>query len=177
MAVVDTLYSGSAAIGEIKAKVTLVVGIIIVISLCLSGLYLVRSTPSRSEETKASVVDSECKQIVKQLDNKTSTSSECIIGVKYNVDTKEYINKVVTGGEIFKQGEKITIKYNPNNPSDISYNETSQRTIGFYFSAVAIIVLIFVGLYYYFIHKYKPLAALEGASTSINFAKNMFDRD
>lgn len=177
MSVAESLYSGSAAIGKVKATISLVVGIIITVCLSSAGSYIIVSTPSRSSETKASVVDSECKQFVRQMNNKSSTSTECTTGVNYNVDNKKYNNKVKTDGTLFKQGEKINIKYNPNNPNDISYNEMSNKKLGFILIGIGIILVILVVIYYYLITTYKPLAALEGASTTYDFAKNMFSRD
>jgi hypothetical protein len=171
--VADSLYSGTAAIGEIKATITLVVGIVIVFSMSSSAIYSIVSTPTRSKDTQASVLDSECKQIVTQLNNgKTNTSSECTTGVKYNIDNKDYNQKVITGGTLFRKDDKINIKYNPDNPTDVSYNETSQRTMGFILSCVAILILICIILYYYLITTYKPLAALEGASTTYNMFRH-----
>lgn len=173
--VAESLYSGAATVGEIKANVTLVVFVIIVVVMSSSAIYLIISPPQRSNDAEAIVVDSECKQVSTTLENgKTSLSSECTTGVKYTIDNKEYNNKVATQETLFKRDDKINIKYDPKNPNNISYNEMSPKSVGYILCSVAIIILLIVMIYYYFINKYKPLAALEGASTTFSFAKSVF---
>jgi uncharacterized BrkB/YihY/UPF0761 family membrane protein len=54
-------------------------------------------------------------------------------------------------------------------------NTMSNTTVGFIFSCVGVIVVSIVVLYYYALNTYKPLAALQGASTTVNIAKRIFD--
>jgi uncharacterized BrkB/YihY/UPF0761 family membrane protein len=54
-------------------------------------------------------------------------------------------------------------------------NTMSNTTVGFILSCAGVIVVSIVVLYYYALNKYKPLAALQGASTTVNLAKRIFD--
>lgn len=176
MSVANTLYSGSAAIGEVKATITLVVGIIITCSMMASAIYSITSVPIRTSDIQAEVTESNCKQVIKQFKGKEHSSSECLTKVKYIVDNQEYISDVNTNAQAFNQGEKINLKYNPKNPRDISYNEASLNTMGWILSGVAFLFLGIISIYYYLINRFKPLAALEGAATSIDLAKGFSNR-
>lgn len=170
--VVNTLYSGSAAIGEVKATITLVVTLIITCSMMASAIYSITSVPERTADVQAEVTESVCTQIRRQLkDGKEEKSAQCMTDVRYTIADKVYTAKVSTNSSAFNQGEKINIKYNPKNPIDISYNEVPLSTVGWILSGVGFLLLCIVSIYYYLINRFKPLAALEGASTSIDLAK------
>ena len=172
--VIDTLYTGSATIGKVKATISLVIVIIITLSMIASAIYSILSIPERTSKVQAEVSESKCTQITRQLkDGKQTTSSECMTGVKYYVNDKQYTSKVNTNTSGFNQGDKINIKYNPKNPTDISYNEIPLNTFGWVLSGIACLLLSITSIYYYFINKYKPLAALDGAFTSIDLAKGI----
>ena len=62
-----------------------------------------------------------------------------------------------------------------NKTENKTENTMSNTTVGFILSCAGVIVVSIVVLYYYALNKYKPLAALQGASTTVNLAKRIFD--
>lgn len=168
---IEDIYSGSAAIGNIRATLTLIVGVIIAICFSSVGVWSISYPSSRTEKVTASVENSTCTQVT---DGKKQALSQCVTDIKYNVNNKEYKSTLTTGTQ-FQKNQNIDIQYNPNEPNDISYNETSNKYIGFILSCIGFIILCVVVLYYYLIQTYKPLAAIEGARTTVDFAKNIFD--
>lgn len=163
---IEDIYSGSAAIGNLRASITLIIGVIIAFCLSILGTSVMTSTSNRSSTTKAVVEDSTCIQ-----NNQTQI---CTTNVKYNVDNKEYKQQVNTHDTKLNNNDTIDIQYDPTNPNDISYKE-SNMFMGSMFSFIGLIILCIVVLYYYVIRTYKPLAAIEGARTTVDIAKNIFD--
>lgn len=173
----SSLYSGSASIGQIKANVSVVIGGFMVIASLISASSSIMSKPTRTATIDATVVESRCKQTNStNSEGKTVTLLECMTLVEYTVGNKLYVGELSTLSNSYNKGEKITIQYNPSNPQDISYKEISMRYVGFGLSSIAICMGVFLALYYYLIMRFKPLAAYEGASTSIGMAKGLADK-
>ena len=59
----------------------------------------------------------------------------------------------------------------PDDPDDGSFNKTGWIFIGF-----GILVIITVWVYYYMVHRYKGLAAVEGVSTGISGIKDLIQQ-
>lgn len=174
--VLSSAYSGAASIGEAKATLSVVVGAVVVLGLIVSASFSIMSKPSRTNKVEAEVIDSICTQVTTKGDGKTYTHPDCVSTVKYVVNDNIYTANVNTGTEKLIEGAKTTIKYNPSNPIDISYNEPSMNMIGWILSGVALCIALGIGIYYYAVTRFKPLAAYEGASTSINLAKGLANK-
>ena len=168
--VLEDIYSGSAEIGNIQATITLVIGIIIALCSSSIGSYIavIQENP---EPVKAIVErDSICTQQNDQI--------HCVTDIKYTVNNKEYKQPVGTQNKQFKTNDTIDIQYKPSNPTDISYktdNVLSPKLYGTLIICAGAIILSIVILYFYLIRKYKPLAALQGAKTTIDVAKGIFN--
>lgn len=176
MSAVETIYSGAATIGEIKSVVYLIVGLCLTLCLSMSASFSIMYKSPRTAETQANVVDdSDCKEhTTKTSDGKTHTNTQCLTNIKYNIANQTLTKNIPTGSQSLRSGNTITIKYNPSDFNDVSYNEMPLSTVGWIVSGVAICIALFVMIYYYLINQYKPLAALEGANTSINIVKRIF---
>lgn len=172
--VLSSAYSGAASIGEAKATISVVVGAIIVLGLSVSASFSIMSKPTRTGEVQAEVIDSTCTETVFETsDGKKNTSQNCLSNVNYTINDQMYTSKVNTSPHNFKKGDKILVKYNPSNPIDISYGETSLSTVGWILCGVAVCIAVVVAIYYYAVTRFKPLAAYEGASTSIDLAQGL----
>jgi len=172
--VLSSAYSGAATIGEAKATISVVVGAVLVLGLIVSASFSIMSKPTRTGEVQAEVINFTCTETVFETqDGKKNTSQNCVSNVSYTINNQKYTSNVNTSPHRFEKGAKITIKYDPSNPIDISYGETSMSTIGWILSGVAVCIAVCIAIYYYAVTRYKPLAAYEGASTSIDLAKGL----
>lgn len=177
--VADSVYSGAATIGQAKAAVAGVLGGILVIALIISAGFSIMSTPTRTAQATATVTESGsvCQEVTRKgPDGKPNTISECTTPIQYTVGNQVYNSRISTMSQTFKAGDTLQINYNPQNPLDMSYNELPLSTLGWILSGIAIVLSLLIVGYNYLVRTYKPIAAYEGAATSIDLTKNLYNR-
>lgn len=137
------------------------------------------SKPTRTAQATATVTEAGgvCQQVAqKDANGKTTIQVQCLTPIQYTVGNKVFNLKVSTGSQNFKTGDTLQIKYNPENPVDVSYNEVPLSSLGWSLLVIALVFGIFIFAYNYLVSTYKPIAAYEGATTSIDLTKNLYNR-
>ena len=127
-----------------KKIITLIIGIAcVVIGIAILVSYF-NTQKTQTAETTATVVriDSEM-----ELDDDNIETRYYTPVVKYSVNGKEYekqlSNSRTTNSTEYKEGQEITIKYNPDNPDELSKKGDKGGLIGgIFFIVVGIIVVI-----------------------------------
>lgn len=152
-----------------------IIGAIIAFVLSSIAHLLINTKYTRTMKTMAVVQNSEC------VVNKTTDAKGniryykiCNLSILYDINGTKYDNTLTTDLE-FSPKSLIEINYDPNNPKDISYKETPPAIIGYFLLFIGIILFVVGGIYYYFVSKYEPVAALEGTRTTISTVKKAFD--
>jgi hypothetical protein len=156
----DAIYNSAVQVGVARATGTLITGVIMgVILICVGG-YFMFSKETRTQQTQAVVTDVNC------IDN------NCTVKINYNVNNTSY-NSSITTGDALQKDSVIVIKYNPDNPQDMSYNESSPMFVGLFSSIFALITILLVYLNYYFKTKYTHLAAMDTLGMGSRSGKSM----
>lgn len=171
--IAESVYSGAATVGKIQATMGLIVGGIVAICMCIVGFFLVRSEDKLTEKTKAIVQNAKCTETIVYEKNKNRTTYDCNLEVAYIVNNVPYVEFVKTTTK-YNTGESLEISYNPTNPKEIAVDHIPPKVLGVGSSVVAIIIILSVGLHFYFAKKYEPYAAVQGAMTTVDIAKKIF---
>lgn len=165
----QNLYDDAGDFGLFKVKLFLILGIILATCLISSGVVLVFSKDDYLD-TQATVVSSKCRE----YNTKYGVAHNCMTDVKYTVDGKEYTGKLNhTTMTPPADDSIINIRYDPTNPQTIT-NGPRQITLGFAASCIAIIILVVVGLQYYFASRFKIYRAGEGMGTFLGLISAPF---
>ena len=144
--------------------------------LIFGGLgFFIYTRKDNNLETKAIITNVNCKQeVVNNGGRRGSTiHTKCIIDVKYTVDNKEYTGIVDTTETTHKKDEEITIKYNPKNPSVISYKQITNKTIGMILLGVACFIIILMIIHIILMKNsdwYKRLMCIQMATSAVSSA-------
>lgn len=157
----NEIYSDTASFGRIWAIISAITGTLIGIFLFICGIYVIQHK-SHLKSTKGDVVkDSDCNTI---LDN-GNQYTKCSTTVSYNINGKEYPNKIVkTGSTEFKQGKNnITIWYSPATPENPEYSP-APTWIGWVIILISLLLVFGSWFWVWLTRKYKMAAAAEGAS-------------
>lgn len=119
------------------AKFFIPLGIILIIFGCI--LFVVRNNTRNYIETEAIVSKTELYED-EYYDGETHHEATYRVFVKYNVDGKEYNEEL---GILFKHnlGDKVTISYNPENPSEISQPTSIILPIAFIIGGIVSLIV------------------------------------
>ena len=162
----NTIYSGAAEIGKVKATLGLIIGSIIVLVMMLISYFLITSKDVYKATIKSTVSSSTC-----SADTKGNKS--CTVGVNYTVNNKAYTG-TVNSNVAYDVGDSLVVKYNPDNPNDVTANTMSQNTIGYLMSAGSVVVGVIIVVYYVMVSKSKAFAALSGAEATMDLGLHLF---
>ena len=159
-----TITTGLASVGRIESTISLVVAIIIGIIALAVGIYLITQNQNNTANVTGTVTGGQCSMV---RGTKGSISYNCNLTVTYTVNNVVYTQPV--SGSTTQQyviGNTVNLSYNVNKPSVVQFKSAvSAHTAGYILIAVGVCCLLFGGLKYYFIHKSKTLAALDGLGT------------
>ena len=156
----DTIYDGAASFGVALAWISLIVGNLIGWGIIAFGIYLLVRKQKFAKSITARIVDTEC--------NKTDTTYSCLLKLQYDIDSKTYDSTINTNSSIFYQkGTTINIRYNPDNPVEVSLFPNS-KIFGWVCLVIGFIVVIGVFIHWYITIKYKFAAAATGFASGID---------
>ena len=160
----DSLYSASATFGRIMSYFQLAGGIIVGVVLIIIGIYLLRRKPPLIAHGEAQVIAVTC----------TGASNQCNATVQFiAADGKQYTAQLVGA---YSVGQKLPINYDPTNPSIISSGTTmSDKTAGIIFLVFGILCTIASAVWFYFVQKYKAVAAVSGVVDATGAIGNAFN--
>lgn len=158
-------YEGSAGLGKIVGVIGASVSILLGILLLAGGFYLLfRKNANLTTEGK--ITKAECKDVTTTVNNKNVVTHNCILDISYTVEGKSFTVKRSTDGEtIYKDGQTITVSYDPSNPADANLHVVSGKTIGWILIAVSIFIIGGGALSLYLTLKSKMYQAAQGVAT------------
>jgi hypothetical protein len=160
----NILYDASATFGRIMAYFKLAGGIIVGVILMLVGIYLIRKKPTLTSQVQAQVTAVKCQD----------ASNQCNATVQFvGADGKQYTSQLVG---TYSVGQKIMLNYDPTNPSSTSSGNTmSDKTAGIIFLVFGILITLASGIWFYFVQKYKTVAAVSGVLDATGAVGNAFN--
>ena len=157
----NEIYSDTASFGRIWAIISAITGTLVGIFFIIVGIYVIQHK-SHLKSTKGDVVkDSDCNTTIDNGNQYT----QCSTTVSYNINDKEYPNKIVnTGSTKFTQGKKnITLWYSPTDPEKPEYSP-APTWLGWIIILIVLLVIFGAWFWVWLTHKNKMAAAAEGAS-------------
>jgi uncharacterized membrane protein len=154
----EKIYDGTAALGRFTGFLSFIFGTIIAIFLVCIGVWLLFRKDKYTGVTTGVVTAAKCESSAK--------STDCNLTVEYTVDSKKLtISSFTSGKKTYKNGDTLSVRYDPANPTDASTNTLSSRTVGFILIGVGILIALFSFVYYYMVSNYKIAAAAAGVHT------------
>ena len=135
--------------GNFASVIQIVCSVLCIVLFCGLGIFMFRKKDNNLE-TQATVTNVNCRQEVVNNGGRrggTRVETKCMMDVKYNVDGKEYTGKVDTTETTHSKDEIITIKYNPENPVDISYKQLSNKTTGMILLGIGCFIILLLILH------------------------------
>jgi hypothetical protein len=164
------IYDDSAKFGRIMAMISAIIGTIIGISLIVGGIMALRSKTNLTETVLGTITnDPTCTNI--------STSDEshvqCIdIEIDYEVDGIQYqIVMTSSGNHTYVKGEKVTLYYDPENPSTAQLSSDNLHPLGWGLLIIGILILISGWVWYYITRASKYASVVGGASATVGILK------
>lgn len=157
----NELYSDTASFGIIWAIINAIMGTLFGIFFIIVGIYVIQHK-SHLKSTKGDVVkESDCNTTIYNGNQYT----QCSTTVSYNINGKEYPNKIVnTGSTKFTQGKNnITLWYSPTDPEKPEYSP-APTWLGWIIILIALLLLFGAWFWVWLTHKSKMAAAVKGAS-------------
>lgn len=130
--------------GKLASVIYIVLGIIIAIGFLGFGYYMYNKKDTMAE-VLATVMDVQCTYTYNSKRRKNVAA--CVMLVKYVVNNTEYTSRVQTQEEQHYKDEKITIKYDTNNPRKTSYKTLSNNKTGKYLMIIGSIIALLTGLH------------------------------
>tara|TARA_Y100000389_G_C17462232_1_gene522696 strand:+ start:3583 stop:4101 length:519 start_codon:yes stop_codon:yes gene_type:complete len=157
----NELYSDTISVGRIWAIISAITGTLFGIFFIIVGIYVIQHK-SHLKSIKGDVVkDSDCNTAIDNGNQYT----RCSTTVSYNINGKEYPNKIVnTESTKFTQGKNnITLWYSPTDPEKPEYSPTPTWA-GWIIILIALLVIFGAWFCVWLTRKYKMAAAAVGAS-------------
>jgi len=157
MSTANGVYDGLAAVGQAKATLSLIAAVLIASCLCTSGAITINKA----------VTEKHTEQITATVSNVKCTNNTCSITASYQVNGNSYSINTMAGAPA---PSSLTLYYNPKDPSDAETFRTN-KTAGFILSSAGLFMLIIGLIIYQVTSKFKVVAAVQGADTLFDFAK------
>jgi hypothetical protein len=167
------LDKGLLKCGKFASIIQIVCSVLCIIIFGGFGFFMYLKKDNRLE-TKATITNVNCRQEVVNSGGRRGGSrieTKCIMDVKYSVDGKEYTGVVDTTETIHKKDEIITIKYEPTNPTIISYKQITNKSLGMIMLGVASVIILFMIIHIVLVKKsdwYKRIMCLQLAGNVIS---------
>jgi hypothetical protein len=180
----DGIMKDLSFVGKTTSQISLIISIIVsVILLFLSYIFLTKKEDFVTIDANIKTVK-KCTKYYKTTSNRKTINTNklynCIITVEYTVNNKLYINDILTNSNIDYINynvKKLAISYNKKNPDEIRLPTASNKTVGFIFLAIAIIVLG-ASYYSYYLAKNSSIVAttqgINSLTSIIGLNKNKY---
>ena len=165
--IASSAYDGTAEIGKGMAIITLMIGVIIAICLCVSGCWSIfQDDSSEWSTTSAQVTESSCSKIT----SGNSTKYKCDMKITYSVGDETFEDQIFTktSSTQYSVGSNVDIEYETANPSTFREPSISIRYMGSIVLCVAVVIVLCTTIHYWLTRKSKLYAAASGTSTVID---------
>jgi|TARA_R110002153_G_scaffold122391_4_gene268291 hypothetical protein len=161
-------------IGQSIAFVRLLFAIIVALSCCSSGGYVLIRKEKYTKQTDAIIKSVKCLPFV-QYDSKgkkTGTKYDCTIDYTYIVNEVEISDTKKKEFSIEpKSGTKMKLFYDPTNPGDNSFSQGPPKVIGIGIISVACMLVVCSYLLYLVTKRVKGAGTLLTGATAYNYIK------
>lgn len=151
----DSIYSGTATIGKIKAILVAIIFTIISIGLVYIGVKSIFTKDTLTSTVPGVVTKIDCDK------------EGCDLEVEYTVNGKVYTLKEDNAPlvQIPVINQTVTIYFDPTNPNSARSEELNPKQLGSVYILIALIFLVFSWVGVWLTNKFKFYAAAEGAGT------------
>ena len=155
----NKIVNGIVTFGRTKVIITSVVFYIIAIIVLIIGIVLLASKDKYTQKTIAKITNATCEKRVYYNKNSTRIKYSCNVDLVYNIDNKEYKNKLTfEDSRQYNINDNIEIKYNPEEPNEIIKSGISSKVAGGIMIGIGIFLIIVISLTIYFTMKSKYAA-------------------
>jgi hypothetical protein len=159
-------------IGQSIAFVRLLMAIIVALSCCSSGGYVLVRKEKYTKQTDAIIKSVKCLPIV-QYDSKgkkSGTKFSCTIDYTYTVNEKEISDTKKKDFLIEpKVGSKIKLFYNPEIPGDNSFSQGPPKLLGVGFITVGCMLVMSAYILYYLTKSVKGAGTILTGATAYDY--------
>ena len=155
-------------IGQTIAFVRLLFAVVVALSCCSSGGFLMVRKEKYSKQVDGVITDNKCLPIIINEITKYS----CTIDFKYTVNDKEYSDSKKKEYLIEpKIGNTIKIFYNPENPTDTSFSQGPPKLFGVGLISFACVLVMISFLLYFITKKVKGSGTILTGATAYDYFK------
>ena len=155
-------------IGQTIAFVRLLFAVVVALSCCSSGGFLMVRKEKYSKQVDGVITDNKCLPIIINEITKYS----CTIDFKYTVNDKEYSGSKKKEYLIEpKIGNTIKIFYNPENPTDTSFSQGPPKLFGVGLISFACMLVMISFLLYFITKKVKGAGTILTGATAYDYFK------
>jgi hypothetical protein len=155
-------------IGQTIAFVRLLFAVVVALSCCSSGGFLMVRKEKYSKQVDGVITDNKCLPIIINEITKYS----CTIDFKYTVNDKEYSGSKKKEYLIEpKIGNTIKIFYNPENPTDTSFSQGPPKLFGVGLISFACVLVMISFLLYFITKKVKGSGTILTGATAYDYFK------
>ena len=155
-------------IGQTIAFVRLLFAVVIALSCCSSGGFLMVRKEKYSKQVDGVITDNKCLPIIINEITKYS----CTIDFKYTVNDKEYSGSKKKEYLIEpKIGNTIKIFYNPENPTDTSFSQGPPKLFGVGLISFACMLVMISFLLYFITKKVKGSGTILSGAAAYDYFK------
>ncbi len=161
----DQIYSGTATFGKHYAVFMAVVSSIVAVVLLLVGIYLIRRKPVFTTQVDFFITNVSPRTVSTYNNTTKSYTSRTYYDLTGTIKECDKIYKLynyttfVSSGQTIKAWIKPNCESNEAHPSNDDY-----KTMGYVIIGISGFMIIFNILRVVLTRKYKPLAAIQGAS-------------
>ncbi len=163
----NTLYSGTAEFGRIMSVVGVIFGIIAGLIMIPLGIYFIVHKTKLTAHTKGTVAGTvQCDEKI----NNNQIVHDCSFKVNYKVGKNSYTIETSSNDSSrnYKEGDNITIYYDPSFPSDGSLFADNTHLTGIIVLIIGIIIPTISLIWWYFARKSKAVAAAGGIMAGLD---------
>lgn len=131
-------------------------GLLLGIAL-LVGSALLLFRKAKGVETEATIVSAVCKE---NTEDKSKTVYKCDLELKYkDAEEKEVVvKKTVDSNTYYSAGQKVTVYYSSDKPTEVELKASNQKTLGWILFAIGMVVLVSAGIGMYFMLRTPSVA-------------------
>ena len=153
-------------IGQTIAFVRLLFAVVVALSCCSSGGFLMVRKEKYSKQVDGVITDNKCLPIIINEITKYS----CTIDFKYTVNDKEYSDSKKKEYLIEpKIGNTIKVFYNPENPTDTSFSQGPPKLFGVGLISFACVLVTISFLLYFVTKKVKGAGTILTGATAYDY--------
>lgn len=161
----NRIYSGAVEFERIKTLIFAIIATVIGVCAMIFTVPMIFKKDTITTETNATVIKSICSQTISGSGNNTRITYTCSLTLNYTVNGNVYTQSLTVNHPIsYVEGSVIKIKYNPNNPNEISEKGLSTSSTGIIFTCIALCIIISGWIWWYMTRKYEAFAAFQAVS-------------